>query len=269
MRRESYVMFVIPDLKKLVLICDEEGNATYIIHNAPTKDEFEKLKRDEEVAESERSPSFYYKMTKDDLQILMKELGIVSSIKWDEEKWLEKVEDELTKEVNFNFKMEDTKQILELEDDQLKEMGNAEPAPPGWMTSWALAKQFGLNFKAVKQAVKKYLETNKDWSKMYKDSAGIARWHYSPKLVELITEELGKYESAPPGWMTNGRLAKQLDVSFWTVKRIAERNLETNKDWRKQFKGERNRPDWYYSPELVEKIKQDILELKVNDKSKA
>ena len=62
-------MFVLPSLKKLVEVCDEEGNATYIIHDSPTQEEFDKLKNEKNNKGDRDIPKFYYQMTKNDLQI--------------------------------------------------------------------------------------------------------------------------------------------------------------------------------------------------------
>lgn len=130
MRGQSYIMFVLPGLKKMVLVCDEEGNATYIIHTSPNQEEFEKLKKDEEMDENERSPKFYYQKTKSELQILGKKLGIISWAKWDERNWLTKIENELTKDFDKEFSLKNILEIFINKTEFLENTFNQEELKP-------------------------------------------------------------------------------------------------------------------------------------------
>lgn len=257
MRAESYVMFVVPDLGKMVFLCNEEGNATYIIHNAPNKSEFEKLLRDEEIEKSERQPQFYYHMSKYDLLDLEKEFGIVSRVRWDEKDWLELMGGELTKDFNSGVSAEDMGNFLKKQ----KEEKNikAEKVVDGWMANRTLADRLGVDSGTVKSIADKYLQENKGWKQQRRNKNEKLYWYYAPELVEIITKEIKSREETTDGWMTNGALADRLGVDFSTVKSIANKYLQKNENWKNQRKAKRGM-FWYYAPELVEIITKEVLE---------
>jgi hypothetical protein len=101
-RRESYRMFVVPPLEKMVLVCDEENNATFIIH---------------ELTQNTRK---YFSQTKDELR---QQARLVETIEWFrgqdwdagqvKENWEQKMLDALTRESPISGKDIDNQSLIE------------------------------------------------------------------------------------------------------------------------------------------------------------
>ena len=76
MRKESYVLCIIPSLDSMVLVCNEEGNVSFVIRDLPV------------------DPKQYYKLTKDQLKDHPK---IAPHIRWSDQKtWETQILDMLT-----------------------------------------------------------------------------------------------------------------------------------------------------------------------------
>lgn len=256
-RSESYIMLVIPDLDKMVFLCDEEGNATYIIHKAPTKDEFEKLMHDEKIEESERQPQFYYRMSKADLQDLKKEFGIVSCVRWNENKWLESVSDELTKDFNLNCDIQTMNNFLKKSRAQREKNTNVEYAPSDWLTRTELIRKIDIsytekNIKKVQDFINSRLEINPKLAMQYRDVNGIVRAHYSPELFNDVVKEFTQIEYAPAGWLTKTALSEKINVESLTFQDFANECIATNSELARLYKDGSGILRIHYSPELID-----------------
>ncbi len=146
-----------------------------------------------------------------------------------------------------------------------KEFSAIEKAPPLWMTRNALAQSMGNrnSGEAVKKVAELYRSSNPDWFHMYKADGGNQREYYHPELIAKIKEEFFEVEKAPPGWITNGPLAKSLGDAWETVKKVAELYRSSNPDWFHMYKENSGRINEHYHPELVAKIKEEIQKKKL------
>ncbi|MEK9129955.1 MAG: hypothetical protein AAB526_00950, partial [Patescibacteria group bacterium] len=113
MRKEEYKMFVIPSLGKMVLICNEEGNVTFVINEkieAPKSFDLEEIKS---FLETQKKLEFYCSLTKDQLKTLEK-IQLVNQINWsDEKKWKEDILNILTSKIEFkNLSTDEIKNII-------------------------------------------------------------------------------------------------------------------------------------------------------------
>lgn len=249
LKKEDYVMFVLPSLNKMVEICDEEGNATYVIHDSPIKEEFDKLKNDENNEGG--ITEFYYQMTKKDLEIIGNKLGLVSKINWGAniDNWLNNVEDKLTKEKNRSFTIEEIK----------KNLIKYEAAPALWLTNASLAKLLKKTEYKIKKIANNYRENNPEWFKFYLNSNTNRIYErYSPELIQKIKEDLTQYEAAPDSWLTNVGSTKLLKKTDYKIKKIADNYRESNPEWFKSYLDFAGNLREHYSPELIQKIKEKI-----------
>lgn len=79
-----------------------------------------------------------------------------------------------------------------------------------------------------------------------------------PKDTEqAVKNEL--YEHAPDGWMTCYRLSQEIGTGNHTIKKVAYKYAANNPDLIKRYFNERNQPLDFFAPELIEKIKNDLL----------
>ncbi|PKL72756.1 hypothetical protein CVV26_00655 [Candidatus Kuenenbacteria bacterium HGW-Kuenenbacteria-1] len=111
MRKEGYEMFVIPFFKKMILVCNEERNATFIIHKIENPESFDPINPKTYYENNKEALKFYYSMTKDELKAL-KGIELVSLIIWsNKEKWENDILNILTKQIDQKI---DQKEILEI-----------------------------------------------------------------------------------------------------------------------------------------------------------
>jgi hypothetical protein len=157
LRGQSYRSIVVPTLNKTILVCDEEGNRTFVVHTADMAESFTELSKDE-----------------------LKEIttyGMVSDLVWGEpEEWKLKLAE-----------------LLQLQDQDPKAPSPKESekeiliAPEGWMNNFSLAKALGVARQTIFNIANQYRESNPEWFRIYRPIAGGgATEYYDPILVERI-----------------------------------------------------------------------------------
>jgi FMN-dependent NADH-azoreductase/signal recognition particle subunit SEC65 len=229
MRELSYKIFNVPQIKKLVLVNDEEGNATFIIHEFDPKEE---------------NISDYAKKTKEQLKELdyQKMTTIIYPGKAGEWKIAIKIA------------------FLEAPQDREAEIDRPEKAPEGWMIKTSLAESLGVSWQTIARAVAAYRKEHPEWFKEYLDPYSNNRKleHYHPDLVKVLTQKFEPRAKRPEGWMINNSMSAKLNASFATVKRIAEAYRKEHPEWFREFPNLSNRPSEHYHPDLVAIIKKEI-----------
>lgn len=93
-----------------------------------------------------------------------------------------------------------------------------QDAPEGWLTNKGLARQLHRDKGTTKRLTSQFRDTNSEWFFIYLDSCKRPKEHYSPELVNLVSEENSKTKPAPEGWVTNRALARQLHIHQTTTK---------------------------------------------------
>lgn len=234
MRQNPYVAFVVPSIKKVVFVNNEEGNRTFIIHNAEPKDE-----------------DHYAALTKEELKAL-EPSAKVSHIVWlgNPGDWKTMVSEGLLKTpelVTPEAKVEKSEKGEELQN-----------RPEGWITNNGLAKKLNASFTTVRKKADKYKKMHPEWFKFYLDQNLRSQMYYHPDLVAIIEQELRKYESSPPGWLNNNELANELNVTPPTIKKRADDYLEDHPEWFKIYLDSVFKPSMYYHPDLVKIIRQEL-----------
>jgi len=132
-------------------------------------------------------------------------------------------------------------------------------APEGWLTASSLSKNLDTSFAPIKMAAEESRESNPDWFKDYKDKGGKISEHYSPQLVENIENKFFEHEKAPEGWITNGAIAKRVNISRNSVGRIADQYRAEYPEWFKNYRHQtRGRIIEHYSPELVKLLENEL-----------
>lgn len=258
LRSESYVMVIIPELEKMVFVCNEEGNATFVIHDAPDMEDLQKIKSGEETEMNERSPEFYYRMTKENLRTLNQAAEIVSVINWSENNWPERIEEELTKDLKNSLTGAEIKEIIEAGDKAGKkikilkaESSYYEVAPPGWMR----INRIPGSKKRIARIANEFRKTHPEWFKVYKEQ--LSNWkreHLAPELVDIIKKEVEKYETVPQGWLSAGEIANKVDKDWSFVRSRLEEYKKTNPEWFKKCYPKKGGIALYCAPEFADLI---------------
>src|SRR3989344_5248432 len=143
-------------------------------------------------------------------------------------------------------------------------------APEGWITVPSLAKEFkGAYPKLIRKLADKHLAIHPEWVGKYKDRGGFKiAVTYHPDLATELRKELfvilsarEGIESAPEGWMTQAALLKELGYSNWQkMKDLAEKYRAEHPDWFSIHKHTKGSVYEYYHPELIQRIKDSLIE---------
>jgi uncharacterized protein (DUF924 family) len=131
-------------------------------------------------------------------------------------------------------------------------------APEGWMYNNALAKQLMVGERTILKTAEPYRESHLEWFRKYKTKRGLVTEHYAPALVEIIKATVSEYAEAPEGWITNGALSDVLKCNEKTILKIADRYKEDHPEWFLKYKGKSGFAADHFSPQLVEKIKEEL-----------
>ncbi len=141
-------------------------------------------------------------------------------------------------------------------------IGDVLPAPEGWETNKKISQELKSSQQYISKLVNEYRESNPEYFKIFKDKSGKLREHYSPGLIAVIERSLSDQPEAPSGWMNTSQLANSLDVKFVMVQKIADSYCKTNSEYCKDFTNQKRVLCKYYSPQLVEIIKDEIKKFK-------
>ncbi|MFC1615997.1 hypothetical protein ACFL21_02560 [Patescibacteria group bacterium] len=280
-RQLSYKMIVVYKLNKLILICDEEDNRTFVIDGT-------------------RRQKKYYCMTKEQL----KKNSKVKDLIWnsDEDKWKKSLAKLLVNEemqeapptgwmslmeaaefigTTSTYLTPRVKKYRESNPEYFVEFRNSVngriftylspklieiikkeyerfPYPPeGWMNLSDISKLVPVTRSGLKPIIKKCSKSNPEWIKRYRNpERNNVLTYYSPELVKIIKSEFSNIETAPEGWMMVTVLHNNYSqISSKTIYRVAAEYHEEHPESIKEFwHDEYNRLERYMSPELVKYI---------------
>jgi len=138
--------------------------------------------------------------------------------------------------------------------------GVYEYAPADWKNKYDLAKTTGKHPYRIHQAAEDYRQAYPTDFGYCLDNDGKLREYYSPELAAKIEEEVKTPGHAPKEWKTKTVFAAQLGfTSSELVEGRAKKWVKDNPQWIKKFKHPTASGTYeYYSPELMEKIQEDI-----------
>ena len=233
-RKLSYLIFNIPAMQKLVLVNDEEGNATFIIHKAEQEEWHE-----------------YMKMTKSELSEMP--YDIVSSFNYPnkekeghEERWKEKIK---------NLLINGPQQLIG--SDEIKE------ALEGWSIAHGLDEKLGISQSTLKKYAESYKLEHPEWFMMRRNKRGSMSEHYSPELVKLITDKYERFRSIPEGWLNIEILMKEIGIAKPTLRKHVKIYRQKHPNWFEMHEDKSGKREIYYHPDLIkliqDKFKDNIL----------
>ncbi len=109
-RQQSYKMFLLPKIDKMVFVCDEEGNATFILHQlAADTDNIKKI----------------YSLKKSELKVMNE---LVDQINWTNQKeWEEQIFEAITKESPISGKIINWKEFIQTIREQIQISSRERP----------------------------------------------------------------------------------------------------------------------------------------------
>lgn len=226
MRKLSYLIFILPSIEKLVLVNNEEGNATFIVHKA----------KQEEWRD-------YMNKTKEELSAMPHD--IVSVVKYPDK----------NKEGHREIWKNKIKDLL------VEEIGCSVDAPEGWITPVKLATLLGLNSGSIEAIVRKYKKSNPDWLKRYATMRGDVAIHYSPELVEMIKKKLNERELVPlvpDGWLNLAAFSLKAGIAPQTLRAYVESYRQDYPQWFGNYRNHLNQQVEHLHPDLVDTVYREV-----------
>lgn len=233
-RKKSYVAFVLSDIRKLVLVNNESGNGTYIVHNLQGAG-------DEEVLQ-------WLRRTKLELRSERKD-GTVSFVPWPgtSQEW---------KTIMRSLLLAEQGEVIE-QDTGVKESRSPlerKTAPEGWMIPVNFARSIGRDVSAVLRLANPYRAAHPEWFGRYANGRWDESEYFHPQLLSAIKFEIDSYVAAPEGWRTLMNLVKDCDVDRESIKLFVAKFRMQHPDWFKQFRISNGRVLEHFHPDLVKKI---------------
>lgn len=130
-----------------------------------------------------------------------------------------------------------------------------EAPPEGWMVLTALGKTAGVGAARLKKFVDGYRTSHPAWFYEYRNDKGLFE-HFAPQLVELAIEHYSSLSPTPPGWLAPSTLGRLLETDPKSIRKVAETFRNTNPKWFQEFYASNGHVGEYYSPLLVNQLKE-------------
>ncbi len=229
-RKTSYVSFFVKEIGKLVLVCDEGGNATFIIHKKDAEETWGEQVLKTKEQHKERLGT-----------------GEVTYIEWsgDPDSWKERVS---------QFLLEEGRPHVPRVAGQSREQTELLSAPDGWMTIAATAKQLDVSRTSIRYQIQQHAEQEGVLFGAYKSSNNRVATHLSPAFVTELTELFGTLELAPEGWYTITQLMDRFDRSQSKIEKEIAVQLVEHPEWKRRYRTASNKRALHYSTPLVEAL---------------
>ncbi len=239
MRGETYRIFIIPALNKMVLVNDEAGNATFVVFDSTNYEA-------------------YYPLTKDEL----KEQPTVVTLRYpgDMAKWQSQLQVllEQTAAPAAPEKPAATTEKIPNDQQTKPEQSEHEPPPEGWMTIKGAADTLNRSRIVIKKHAEQHRDEHPEWFKAYLDDNSNRVWeHFHPDLIKLLRAQAQEYEPAPAGWMTFTAIAKKLPRSAVFLTSRAEKYRGSHPEWFHKYLNHRNQPGEHIHPDLVALLRKE------------
>jgi len=206
MRRLGYTLVDVPALNRSVLVCDEEGNATFIFNN-------------EVMAEIGQSPELIAELTKSQIrELLLANPYMGKRLIYDSEYFVPGIRDAITRPVYIEG-LNASENTENASDDRY-----LYPAmPEGYNWNYGLAGVFGIPSYVVDEAV---ASLSAELGDVLTARYGVnITQAFSPEQQERIRQHLetqGMLDRPPEGSLTARRIAIRNDLTPSTVQRIID-----------------------------------------------
>ncbi len=211
-RQLSYKAFLLPQLGKMVLVCDEEGNATYLVNNV----------------RGERNWQQFINLKKSQLRNLADQGEVVVvSYQGDSELWKQRVSELLSAEELLVNERNNADNITDQES-----VLSVEEIPEGWLSRQELLDLLGRDYEWITTREQRVVKQGGEVVRHYKiGDGGKAKKYYSPEFVRSLVNESKKIKDAPTGWFTLRGLALELGKDRKWVEERIEVFRAVHPDW--------------------------------------
>ena len=233
MRNREYVGFIVPEFQAIVLVNNEEGNATRIVfidEENGASDVSEILGLTKQQLDSHPKLSVVkinYPGNKDDFQISLL--------------------DALT-----NPKMQTKKSSTEKR--STSEKSEYSRPPEGWMNPKEICRKINRASSWLPPALASITVTAEQTG-TYLNKTNQPSVYYSPEIIEQLQKLIEQYDQPPNSWLHQRDISKLLGRSQrWVKSMLASLDLQENQSG--VFLNPANRPSDYYSSSVVEQLQK-------------
>lgn len=237
MRKHPYFRVLILSAERVVYICEEEHNATFVFD----KEELDRLSIQIEELDV-TSKAILNDLIEENPQIGVR---IIKS-----KLWRANIQDAITNEFG-KVEKELPKQKSDFESREI-----FPKKKDGWESASSLRGICNTkSLRSIKNYAQKFRIENSQWFEM-QENRGKPAEHFHPDLVEKIIEHFMAVPLRKNGWESATSLIK-IGKSFYTIKKYAEQFRHEHPEWFEEQKAG-GTPAEYYHPALVEKIRSQF-----------
>lgn len=134
-----------------------------------------------------------------------------------------------------------------------------------WMDRRLIHTDLGISKTTVMKKLEEYRKTYPQYFRLFLDrsvkvGSRAIREYVAPELVALIKQDVIGGEKAPTDWMGSFDIEQNFDIKAASVRKFVRRYRKTNPEYFKIIVGRQHHVTQYFSPELVELIKNEYLE---------
>ena len=216
MREEPYYQVTVPGIDKVILVCQEYGNATFVFNGEWVREQVNSNRSSEN--EPERPLADY---TKEELGNLIKDnpgqgariptkknftANLVNALKGGF------AQQELDKPADTRY---------------LRSLKDLSPVPDGYVTINDIKEELGIDKKSgsmLQKIARELEEQEKITIGKYRNKRGFLALAFSKSAAQQIVDEwMSRTRSIPEGFVGVKYIADKADVSYPAVRRVAER----------------------------------------------
>lgn len=216
MREEPYYQVTVPGIDKVILVCQEYGNATFVFNGEWVREQVSASRPSEN--EPERPLTDY---TKEELGKLIKDnpkqgariptkknftANLVNALKGGF------AQQELDKPADTRY---------------LRSLKDLSPVPDGYVTINDIKEELGIDKKSgsmLQKIARELEEQEKITIGKYRNKRGFLALAFSKSAAQQIVDEwMSRTRSIPEGFVGVKYIADKADVSYLAVRRVAER----------------------------------------------
>lgn len=249
MRKNSYYFLQVPSIDRIILVCDEIGNITYVFNS-------------KELTLKEIENQQIISSTKSELnQLIENNPNLGRSVIYNKNGFVPRIIDAIEKPIStipdeLSPNMKDTAKYL-------------IPKPPeGYLSNLEIAKKLGMSPDPIKKII-----GGIDPDQFGKVNKYLIRTHisngYSPEQINMIikqAEKIGYSNKPPEGYLSSSSIGANLGIDYQTIEKIISK-IDPKKfgEIKEYFFHVRNANG--YSPKQIDMIKDQTKKIGYSNKA--
>ncbi|MBI2028502.1 MAG: DEAD/DEAH box helicase family protein [Candidatus Levybacteria bacterium] len=134
----------------------------------------------------------------------------------------------------------------------------------GWIDHSVIHKELGISRTTVNKRIEEYRKTYPQLFRIYIDrerQKSKVREYVAPEIEKLLRNEIIGRETPPTGWMNSYDIEQIFGIDAVNVRFYVKRYGKSHPEYFKVLVGRKHHLSQYFSPELVELIKNEYLEV--------